>query len=409
MVDVLVYTKAYCPYCKWAKELLSSKGISYREIDVGRDRETELKMRRDSGGDTVPQVFIDGKPHGGFDELAALDRTGKLDELLGLARIGGGSGAGEKPERLVILGSGAAGLTAAIYAARANLNPLVVDGLQPGGQLTITTDVENYPGFPQGVMGPEMMDLFRKQAERFGTRIIYGEIAKVNFQKRPFVLTFGDGKEVRCHALIIATGATAKWLGIPGESPAPAGYGGRGVSACATCDGAFFKNQTVAVAGGGDTAMEEANFLTKFASKLILIHRRDKFRASRIMQERVLKNPKVEVRWNTTVAEVLGDGKGMTGLKLKSAVTGKEEKLECQGLFVAIGHQPNTSPFRGQLDLDEQGYIRVQPGSTRTAVHGVFAAGDVADKVYRQAVTAAGTGCMAALDAERFLEETGHE
>lgn len=409
MVDILVYTKAYCPYCRWAKELLSSKGVAFREIDVSGDREKELDMRRESGGETVPQVMINGKPYGGFDDLAALDRQGKLDELLGIVPIGGGSGPAAVTENLIILGSGAAGLTAAIYAARANLNPLVIDGLQPGGQLTITTDVENYPGFPNGILGPEMMDLFRKQAERFGTRIVYGEVSKADLSRRPFVLSMGDGKQLSCRTLIIATGASAKWIGVPGEAPAPKGYGGRGVSACATCDGAFFKNQVVAVVGGGDTAMEEANFLTKFASKLILIHRRDKFRASKIMQDRVLKNPKVEVRWNSAVTEVLGDGKVMTGLRLKSTVVGKEEHLNCQGLFVAIGHQPNTTPFRGQLELDEQGYIRVQPGGTRTSVWGVFAAGDVADKVYRQAVTAAGTGCMAALDAERYLEEAGHE
>ncbi|MBI4178055.1 thioredoxin-disulfide reductase [bacterium] len=439
MVEVLVYTKAYCPYCKWAKQLLASKGVGFREIDVMSDAELERKMRKESGGRTVPQIFIDGRPYGGFDEISELDRRGKLDELLGLKpirggqgspvpnapvsensrtefsplRVGGGSDGGVPPpetEDLVILGSGAAGLTAAIYAARANLKPLVIDGLQPGGQLTITTDVENYPGFPNGVMGPELMDLFRKQAERFGTRIIYGEVSQADLKRRPFALRLGPDKTVRARALIIATGATARWLGIPGEKPAPDGYGGRGVSACATCDAAFFQNQVVAVAGGGDTAMEESNFLTKFASKVILIHRRDKFRASKIMQARVLNNPKVEVRWNTAIAEVLGDGKVMTGLKLRSTADKSESRLDCQGFFVAIGHQPNTAPFRGQLDLDEIGYIRTIPGGgPRTSVPGVFAAGDVADRVYRQAVTAAGTGCMAALDAEKYLEETNHE
>ncbi|OGH59602.1 MAG: thioredoxin-disulfide reductase [Candidatus Lindowbacteria bacterium RIFCSPLOWO2_12_FULL_62_27] len=322
--------------------------------------------------------------------------------------MGGGSADAGATEEVVILGSGPAGLTAAIYAARANLNPLVIDGLQPGGQLTITTDVENFPGFPEGVLGPDMMDLFRRQASRFGTRIVSGEVVRADLKARPIVLSMGDGTARRCRALIIATGASAKWIGIPGEAPAPAGYGGRGVSACATCDGAFFRNQAVAVVGGGDTAMEEANFLTKFVSKLILIHRRDKFRASKIMQDRVLKNPKVEVRWNTAVTEVVGDGKVMTGLKLKSTVNGAEEVLPCQGLFVAIGHQPNTAAFRGQIDMDEHGYIRTMPGCTKTSAPGVFAAGDVADRVYRQAVTAAGTGCMAALDAERYLEEHQH-
>ncbi len=407
MVDVLVYTKSYCPYCRWAKELLSAKGVKFQEINVERNSATELKMRKESGRDTVPQIFIDGKSRGGFEDIADLDRAGKLDELLGIRSIGGGL-EDSPTESLVILGSGAAGLTAAIYAARANLNPLVIDGLQPGGQLTITTDVENYPGFPGGVMGPELMDLFRKQAERFGTRIIYGEVTGTDFRRRPLELKMGDGKTLRTRALIVATGATAKWLGIPGEAPAPAGYGGRGVSACATCDGAFFKNQVVAVAGGGDTAMEEANFLTRFVSQLILIHRRDKFRASKIMQDRVLKNPKVRVRWNTEVTEVLGNGKTMTGIRLKSTAGAAEEIMECHGFFVAIGHQPNTAAFRGQLDLDDAGYIKTKSGSTRTGVPGVFAAGDVADRIYRQAVTAAGTGCMAALDAERYLEEIAH-
>jgi len=308
--------------------------------------------------------------------------------------------------KVIIIGSGPAGLTAAVYSGRANLHPLVFEGLQPGGQLTITTEVENYPGFPKGVMGPEMMELFREQAQRFGADTQFKEVTAVDFSKRPFKVVVDD-KEFFGETVIIATGASAKLLNIPSETE----YMGYGVSACATCDGFFFKNQEVFVVGGGDTAMEEASFLTKFASKVTIVHRRDQFRASKIMQERVLKNPKVSVVWNSVVDEVLGEQlngkKTVTGLKLKDVKTGKITPVKADGLFMAIGHQPNTQLFKGILEMDQKEYLKVQPGSTRTNIPGVFAAGDVADSYYRQAVTAAGSGCMAAIDAERFLEAQG--
>lgn len=302
-------------------------------------------------------------------------------------------------ENLLILGTGPAGLTAAIYAGRANLNPLIVEGPQSGGQLTITSDVENFPGFPEGVMGPDLMLNFRKQAERFGARFVVGEVTEADLKSKPFKLKTAK-ETLEAKALIISTGATANLLGVKNESRLI----GRGVSTCATCDGFFFRGQEIAVAGGGDSAMEEANFLTKFASKVTVIHRRDTLRASKIMQDRAMKNPKIQFLWNTVIEDVLGENE-VTGLKLKNSKTGEESKLPVTGLFVAIGHSPNTKLFKGQLDLDENGYI-VTKGGTKTSIPGVFAAGDVQDHVYRQAITAAGTGCMAAIDAERWLE--GH-
>lgn len=304
----------------------------------------------------------------------------------------------DKIEDVIIIGSGPAGLTSAIYAARANLNPLMIEGEEVGGQLMTTTDVENFPGFPDGVMGPDLMTVTRKQAERFGTRFVTANVSKVDFSARPFKMWVGD-KLYQSKSVIISTGASAKYLGLENERRLL----GRGVSACATCDGAFFRDAVIAIVGGGDTAMEEANFLTRFGKKVYVIHRRDEFRASKIMAERVMNNPKVEVIWNTQVTDVLGENE-VKGLRLQNLETNEESELEVEGFFVAIGHKPNTDVFAGQIETNDVGYIKTKSGSTYTSVEGVFAAGDVADDKYRQAVTAAGTGCMAAIDAERWLE-----
>jgi len=314
---------------------------------------------------------------------------------------------------VVIIGSGPAGLTAAIYTARANLKPLLVDApadahkqTTPGGQLMITTDVENYPGFAEGIQGPELMDEFRKQAERFGTEFLEAWITEVDLSERPFVL-YTNGPTIVTQTLIIASGASAKWLGIPGEAKVPDGFGGNGVSACATCDGPLpaFRNKTLVVVGGGDTAMEEATFLTRYAAKVYVVHRRDKLRASKIMQEKAFRNEKISFIWNTAVEEILGTHEeGVTGVRLRDLPTREERVFPCSGVFVAIGHKPNTELFKGQLDMDAVGYLKTSGHSTATNVPGVFAAGDVQDSVYRQAITAAGTGCMSAIDAERFLD-----
>ena len=302
-------------------------------------------------------------------------------------------------ENVIIIGSGPAGLTAAIYSARANLKPFMIEGEEAGGQLMLTTDVENYPGFAEGVTGGDLIAHLRRQAERFGTRFLTRNVTKVDFTQKPFTVEVGKNT-YRAKSIIISTGASAKYLGLESEKK----YMNRGVSACATCDGAFFKDVEVAVVGGGDTAMEEANFLTRFASKVYVIHRKDSFRASKIMADRTLANPKIEVIWNSEVVEVLGDEKNMNGLILKDTINGSKRNLTVQGFFLAIGHQPNTKLFKEFLDHDQVGYLKTLPGTTKTKIPGVFAAGDVQDPIYRQAITAAGSGCMASIDCERWLE-----
>jgi len=302
--------------------------------------------------------------------------------------------------KVIIIGSGPAGLTAALYTARANLKPLVFEGNQPGGQLTITTDVENYPGFPDGIMGPDLMESFRKQAVRFGAECHFKNVTKVDLNKKPYKIWVGD-ETFNTESLIIATGASAKMLGLDSERVLM----GYGVSACATCDGFFFKDKKVLVVGGGDSAMEEATYLTKFASEVVIIHRRDKFRASKIMIDRTMSNPKISVLWNKTINEILGSQeKGVNGVLLKDTISGESNEEACDGVFMAIGHKPNTDLFSGVLDMDKFGYLKTKDGSTETNLEGIFACGDVQDNIYRQAVTAAGTGCMSAIDAERYLE-----
>ena len=303
--------------------------------------------------------------------------------------------------KTIIIGSGPAGLTAAIYAARANLSPIVFEGNQPGGQLTITTDVENYPGFPDGILGPDMMDLFRKQAQKFGAECFYKHVSKVDFSNSPFKV-YVQEEEYLAESVIISTGASARMLGLDAEKELM----GYGISTCATCDGYFFKDKEIVVVGGGDSAMEEASFLTKFASKVSLIHRREEFRASKIMIDRVLDNPKIEIIKNAVVADIFGSQKdGVSSILLKDTIDGKERNFDCEGVFYGIGHKPNTDQFKGVINLNNQGYIITNPGSTLTNVDGVFACGDVQDDHYRQAITAAGSGCMAAIDAEKYLED----
>lgn len=306
-------------------------------------------------------------------------------------------------QRCLIIGSGPAGYTAAIYAGRADLKPLVYQGIQPGGQLTITTEVENFPGYPKGITGPELMEDLKAQAERFGAETRWGSITEVDFSQRPFICKADDGKTIEAESVIIATGASARWLGIPSEQE----FMGAGVSACATCDGYFYRGKVVAIVGGGDTACEEATYLAKLASKVYMIHRRDEFRASKAMQAKVFNTPNIEVIWNSRVAEIVGEKQGFiksaNGIVVENVQTGASSRIDIDGLFIAIGHSPNSDVFKGQIELDETGYIVTVPGSTRTNIEGVFAAGDVQDHHYRQAITAAGSGCIAAIEAERFL------
>ena len=396
---IVMYTGPGCPYCMMAKHLLTEKGQTWTEIDVGTDPGRRAEMMERSGRTSVPQIWIGDRYVGGFEELADLERRGELDELLGTSR----SGEGTEHARVLIVGSGPAGYTAAIYTGRAELEPVMLAGLQFGGQLMLTTEVENYPGFPEGVSGPAMMEMFQKQAERFGTRILMEDATGIDLSRRPFSVESEDHR-FSADALIIATGATARWLGIPSEQRLL----NRGVSACATCDGALYRGKEMVVVGGGDTAMEEALFLTRFAPKVTVIHRRDQLRASKIMQDRAFRNQKIEFLWDSVVEEVLGEDY-VTGVRVENLKTGATQELSVEALFMAIGHKPNTDVVRGQLELDDVGYIKVETGSSRTSVAGVFACGDVMDPTYRQAITAAGTGCMAAIDAERWLAEQSAE
>jgi len=400
MAAITLYTKQTCPYCDRAKALLARKGQTWTEIDIEAELARQNEMIERTGRRTVPQIYIGDRHVGGCDDLYALEERGELDVLLGLVR---GTASGAERARVVIVGSGPAGYTAGIYAGRADLAPVMFAGLQFGGQLMLTTDVENYPGFPEGLSGPEMMELFQKQAERFGTRVIAEDATVLDLSQRPFRVGSAEHMFL-ADAVILATGASARWLGIESEKRLM----NRGVSACATCDGALFRGKAMAVVGGGDTAIEEALFLTRYATRVSLIHRRDKLRASKIMQDRAFANPKIEFVWNAEVDAVLGD-EFVTGVRVRDVETGAKREIPIEALFVAIGHQPNTDLVKGQLSLDPVGYIKVEPGTSRTAVPGIFACGDATDPVYRQAITAAGTGCMAAIDAERWLAEQGIE
>ena len=441
MSQVILYSKEGCGSCLRARALLTRKGVSFQDIDVTDDPVREREMiERAAGRRTVPQIFIGGVHVGGYDDLEALEADGRLDALLrqgmeiaaGAAAMAGAVSApepvagraeeahssfahahesavrhagddGGQVHDVIILGSGPAGLTAAVYAARANLAPVVVEGLLAGGQLMNTTEVENYPGFPEGILGPELMERFRGQAARFGATFVAGDVVRLDLSARPFTVAT-DETTLRARALILATGASPRYLDVPGEKE----YAGRGVSYCATCDGFFFQNQEILVVGGGDTAMEEALFLTRYGSKVTVVHRRDKFRASKVMADRVLAHPKVEVLWESTVEEVLGEAGKVHAARVRDLKTGKVTLRPVSGLFVAIGHVPNTAVLNGTLPTDEAGYLRLLGnGTSYTTIEGVFAAGDVHDHVYRQAVTAAGAGCRAAIDAERWLEAQG--
>jgi thioredoxin reductase (NADPH) len=399
MPAIEMYVKQTCPYCTMAKRLLASKGQEWTEIDVEQEPERRGEMIERTGQRTVPQILIGDHHVGGFEELAALEDAGELDALLGRER----REAAVVHREIAIVGSGPAGYTAAIYAARAGLGPVVIAGLQAGGQLMLTTDVENYPGFPEGVTGPALMELFQKQAERFGATVHLEDATEVDVSERPFRVKTA-GQTFNADSLILAMGASAKWLGLESETRLQ----NRGVSACATCDGALFRGKPMAVVGGGDTAMEEALFLSRFATEVTVIHRRDELRASKIMQERARRNDKIRFLWNSVVEEVLG-GEFVNGVRVRDTRDGSVQELAVEALFIAIGHKPNTELLKGQIELHPTGYVKVEPGSTRTSVEGVFACGDAMDPSYRQAVTAAGTGCMAAIDAERWLAERGFD
>lgn len=402
MSDLVIYTKDDCPYCVRVKALLKSKGVAYEEIDVTHDAGRQAEVIERSGRRTVPQIFINGRSIGGYDDLAALDAEGELDRLLG--READPEGQRSEHHRLIILGSGPAGLTAAIYAARAGAEPVVISGLEVGGQLTTTTEVENWPGGDARLQGPELMDSLRAHAERFEARLIQDQIAEADLSVRPFRLR-GDRVTYTADALIVATGASARYLGLPSEGR----FKGRGVSACATCDGFFFRGRPVAVVGGGNTAVEEALYLANLASHVTLVHRRSALKSEKILQDRLFRKVaegNVSILFEHEVEEVLGDEGGVTGLRVRHTPTGETHELMVDGVFIAIGHTPNTGLFEGQLDM-KGGYLVTKGGldgdATATSVPGVFAAGDVADPVYRQAVTSAGSGAMAALDVERFL------
>jgi thioredoxin reductase (NADPH) len=402
MASITVYSKSWCPYCARAKELLASKGQTWTEYDVEAEPARRDEMVARAGRATVPQIFIDERHVGGADDLLALERSGELDALLATGSAAAkGTAKPTEHVHLLIVGSGPAGYTAAVYAGRADLAPLLLGGFQSGGQLMLTTDVENYPGFPEGVTGPELMERMRQQAERFGARVLSEDVTSLQLGGRPFRAET-DERAYSADAVILATGASARWLGLDSEKRLQ----NRGVSACATCDGALFRGKAMAVVGGGDTALEEAMFLTRYGTRVTLIHRRDQLRASKIMQDRALANPKIDVLWDSVVEEVLG-ADAVTGVRTRNLKTGETRDLPVEALFVAIGHEPNTGLLRGQLELDDVGYVKVESGSTRTSVEGVFACGDAMDPTYRQAVTAAGTGCMAAIDAERWLAEQG--
>ena len=401
MPEITMYTKSWCPYCDQAKRLLTAKGQTWTEIDVEASAAAREEMVARSQRRSVPQIFIGDRHVGGFDELAALEAAGGLDPLLGL--LAGGGGGASEPRRLVIVGGGPAGFTAALYSARAELAPVVVGGLQVGGQLMLTTDVENYPGFPEAVTGPELMERFQRQAERFGAEVIAEDATEIDLKSRPFRVRSAE-RSFTADALILALGASARWIGLESETRLQ----NKGVSACATCDGALFRGKPMAVVGGGDTALEEALFLARFATEVTVIHRRGELRASKIMQERARKHPKIRFVWNAVVDEVLGS-EFVSGVRLRDVESGEKRDLAVEALFVAIGHKPNTDLLRGQVELDPVGYIKVESGGSRTSVEGVFACGDAMDPTYRQAVTAAGTGCMAAIDAERWLAAHGIE